>query len=116
MAGFIGLALLGVILYSTCAVDWEAVSPRGALAGEAGYNAAQDGNTTRALGFSFLGLRPDTDLKAEATTPGVGYLLPSEIISVHLLVVLVGAAYLARAKRRKEPASSPGGLTGVTDG
>jgi NADH-quinone oxidoreductase subunit J len=37
---------------------------------------------------------------------GVGflntYLLPFEIISVHLLVVLIGAAYLARAKRRKE--------------
>lgn len=35
---------------------------------------------------------------------GVGflsaYLLPFEIVSVHLLVVLVGAAYLARAKRR----------------
>jgi len=28
------------------------------------------------------------------------YLLPFEIISVHLLVVLIGAAYLARAKRR----------------
>jgi NADH-quinone oxidoreductase subunit J len=41
--------------------------------------------------------------------PGVGqlgvgflttYLLPFEIISVHLLVVLIGAAYLARAKRK----------------
>lgn len=31
----------------------------------------------------------------------VGYLLPFEIVSVHLLVVLVGAAYLARTKRRK---------------
>lgn len=35
---------------------------------------------------------------------GVGflttYLLPFEIISVHLLVVLIGAAYLARAKRK----------------
>src|SRR5262249_2184530 len=30
----------------------------------------------------------------------VGYLLPFEIVSVHLLVVLIGAAYLARAKRR----------------
>ena len=29
------------------------------------------------------------------------YLLPFEIVSVHLLVVLIGAAYLARAKRRK---------------
>lgn len=42
---------------------------------------------------------------------GVGflttYLLPFEIISVHLLVVLIGAAYLARAKRRpKEVAAN----------
>lgn len=29
-----------------------------------------------------------------------GYLLPFEIVSVHLLVVLVGAAYIARTKRR----------------
>ena len=29
-----------------------------------------------------------------------GYLLPFELVSVHLLVVLVGAAYLARTKRR----------------
>jgi len=38
-----------------------------------------------------------------------GYLLPFEIVSVHLLVVLVGAAYLARAKRRRssrEPAEA----------
>ena len=48
---------------------------------------------------------------AAESLPGVGqlgvgflstYLLPFEIISVHLLVVLIGAAYLARAKR--EPA------------
>jgi NADH:ubiquinone oxidoreductase subunit 6 (subunit J) len=32
---------------------------------------------------------------------GIGYLLPFEIVSVHLLVVLIGAAYLARAKRRR---------------
>ncbi len=31
----------------------------------------------------------------------VHYLFPFEIVSVHLLVVLIGAAYLARAKRRK---------------
>ena len=30
-----------------------------------------------------------------------GYLLPFEVVSVHLLVVLIGAAYLARAKRRR---------------
>jgi NADH:ubiquinone oxidoreductase subunit 6 (subunit J) len=32
----------------------------------------------------------------------MNYLLPFEIVSVHLLVVLIGAAYLARAKRRRE--------------
>jgi NADH-quinone oxidoreductase subunit J len=31
----------------------------------------------------------------------ISYLLPFEIVSVHLLVVLIGAAYLARAKRRR---------------
>jgi hypothetical protein len=31
----------------------------------------------------------------------MSYLLPFEIVSIHLLVVLVGAAYLARAKRRR---------------
>jgi NADH-quinone oxidoreductase subunit J len=36
----------------------------------------------------------------------MGYLLPFEIVSVHLLVVLIGAAYLARAKRRRQAAQS----------
>ena len=36
-----------------------------------------------------------------------GYLLPFEIVSVHLLVVLIGAAYLARAKRRAD-STQPG--------
>jgi len=40
--------------------------------------------------------------QAPRRTP-VAYLLPFEIVSVHLLVVLVGAAYLARAKRRVKP-------------
>ena len=44
-------------------------------------------------GLAFLGI---------PTKPGgVAYLLPFEVVSVHLLVVLVGAAYLARAERRK---------------
>ena len=43
------------------------------------------------LGAAFLGV-PDER--------GTAFLLPFEIVSVHLLVVLVAAAYLARAKRR----------------
>jgi NADH-quinone oxidoreductase subunit J len=64
-----------------------------------------------AIGLSFLGvteadpppqltgLPPDRSIRRTQ----VAYLLPFEIVSVHLLVVLVGAAYLARAKRRVKP-------------
>ena len=60
------------------------------------------------LGLGFLGVT-EANLNAHLSgIPGdtkilrtqVAYLLPFEIVSVHLLVVLVGAAYLARAKRR----------------
>ncbi len=48
--------------------------------------------------------KPAIDTLPGAGQLGVGflttYLLPFEIISVHLLVVLIGAAYLARAKRK----------------
>lgn len=53
---------------------------------------------TGPLGLTFLGV-PET--------PGqTAYLLPFEIISIHLLVVLIAAAYLARAKRR-QPQANP---------
>lgn len=58
--------------------------------------------TAAPLGMGLLGARVDKlgDVP-EALRPGMsGYLLPFEVISVHLLVVLVGAAYLARSKRR----------------
>jgi NADH:ubiquinone oxidoreductase subunit 6 (subunit J) len=64
---------------------------------------------------------PGTPLKGETARSGPGrppavlgrnrtriaYLLPFEIVSVHLLVVLIGAAYLARAKRRRGSLSAP---------
>ena len=92
--------------------------------------STEKGGTIQPLGFGLLGARPDRDLnspeglrrlsdgyyvvtppKAEAhhaddehpepvVSLSTGYLLPFEIASVHLLVVLIGAAYLARAKRR----------------
>ena len=49
---------------------------------------------TNDLGLTFLGVsRNDTPQK-------LAYLLPFEIVSVHLLVVLIAAAYLARAKKK----------------
>jgi NADH:ubiquinone oxidoreductase subunit 6 (subunit J) len=62
---------------------------------------SQAGRTVRKLGLSFYGLRPDRDLNRPAGGElAPGFLLPFEIVSIHLLVVLVGAAYLARAKRK----------------
>lgn len=60
------------------------------------------------LGLGFLGVTEANPNAHLSGLPGdqkilrtqVSYLLPFEIVSVHLLVVLVGAAYLARAKRR----------------
>lgn len=52
--------------------------------------------------------KPDESMKTVADLGAAllgagspGYLLPFEAVSVHLLVVLIGAAYLARARRRK---------------
>lgn len=61
------------------------------------------------LGEAFLGLIEATPAAPMSGFPEgkpapdrsrVAYLLPFELVSVHLLVVLIGAAYLARAKRR----------------
>ena len=66
--------------------------------------AAATDPTTSQLGAGLVGVRTDNVVPASRETKRpdayVGYLLPFEIISVHLLVVLVGAAFLARAKRR----------------
>ena len=60
--------------------------------------------TTTQLGAGLVGVRTDkVDPSSHEARRAVGYLLPFEIISVHLLVVLVGAAFLARAKRRVGP-------------
>jgi NADH-quinone oxidoreductase subunit J len=74
---------------------------------------APDASTTsEVLGKALLNVTAATPKRDMTGIPGkipadrrgrtpMGYLLPFEIVSVHLLVVLIGAAYLARAKRRK---------------
>lgn len=90
LAGIVGVSLLGVFSVSLLSVDWAAMPGNPA--------PFTDGGTTRPLGLKLLGL--DTSVITDRPSDGVGYLLPFEIASVHLLVVLIGAAYLARAKRR----------------
>ena len=108
IAAGVGILFLMMIVFTVSAVDWNAASKKIAAASgdsatsETGYNNPETGNTARPLGLSFLGLRPDKDLGSSGAL-STGYLLPFEIVSIHLLVVLIGAAYLARAKRRVEP-------------
>jgi NADH-quinone oxidoreductase subunit J len=103
----VGLTLLGV-LAATVAVWKPAPAEPSALMTDpaASMNSA-------VIGQSLLGIpdaTPEGRLNGvpDPTDPGksmkrtrVSYLLPFEIVSVHLLVVLIGAAYLARAKRRR---------------
>ncbi len=90
MALLIGGALAAVLLQTVLGVpSWGGCGSQ--------QTAAQleaTPHTATPLGLGLMGVRTDR--------PGTsGYLLAFEIISVHLLVVLIGAAYLARAKRSK---------------
>lgn len=101
-------AAVGLVLFGVLTVNLWPVAP------PAGYALKQDdGNRPLApsivLGEALLGVTAATP---EGTITGMpaadqrnrsrmSYLLPFEIVSVHLLVVLIGAAYLARAKRRR---------------
>lgn len=102
----VGGAFLAMLILTVMQVDWDGNAAKvNAAYGEptpyeTGYNVASEGNTSRSLGLAFLGVRSDRDLGRQGEELSTGYLLPFEIISVHLLVVLVGASYLARAKRR----------------
>ena len=66
--------------------------------------------TSGALGSALIGVRTDTLAGADHEhcdavegechhTPSTGYMLPFEVVSVHLVIVLLAAAYLARAKK-----------------
>ena len=95
VGGILGAALFGLLAAIATGIkqpgDGETASP-----------------TTGMLGLAFLGVTETNPISTMSGTPEgvtvqrtpVAYLLPFEIVSVHLLVVLVGAAYLARAKRR----------------
>ncbi|MBM4000442.1 MAG: hypothetical protein FJ297_13050 [Planctomycetes bacterium] len=76
-------AFLLILLYVAWSVDaWTAAPPA---------HRAADGSLTTQIGLALSGVRLDG---------GTGYMLPFLVVSVHLLVVLLGAGYLARTKRR----------------
>lgn len=99
----VGLLFLGVLVVCTLTGSWPVpptdermsdprTSPSSMILGEALLGLDQATPEARLTGV------PDKVIRSRTR---VSYLLPFEIVSVHLLVVLIGAAYLARAKRRR---------------
>jgi NADH-quinone oxidoreductase subunit J len=99
LAAFVGGSLLAVLAVAVFSMpQWRIGAP---ASSDPAIIAAP---TTTVVGEGLLGVRVDALSKSGTVQQaGVlsGYLLPFEIVSVHLLVVLIGAAYLARAKRRR---------------
>ena len=108
LAAVVGGSLLALLLQGAFSVDdWTPSRPSakehdGAQAEQHQHEPQKAVNTATPLGLGLMGVRVDQlGQQDETARAGMsGYLLAFEIVSVHLLVVLVGAAYLARAKRR----------------
>ena len=92
VAGLLLFAVLCVGLNSFNATSHTTKPPAQAETPEQSHNSTTIGMRLLGVGVEHAGAK---------TVVSIHYLLPFEIVSVHLLVVLVGAAYLARAKRRK---------------
>lgn len=102
VAAAVAASFLGILV-------WAAISVPGWLKPDVDQHSIgyQDSKNASELGMGLLGPRPDKFDVTQHPDPQIrdglsGYLLPFEIISVHLVVVLVGAAYLARTKRRAD--------------
>lgn len=110
VAILVGALLYGVLAFSIVVSRWPTV----AVENQAMRNPGTSPSTV-ALGEAFLGSTAPNPGAIPVTglvpgipgqgRPAMAYLLPFEIASVHLLVVLIGAAYLARAKRRRGSAA-----------
>jgi NADH-quinone oxidoreductase subunit J len=120
VAAGVGLVLFGVLAVAV----WPATTPvywtdkdahrdlaSSAILGESLLGIEKATPWWRARHYSDPAPRPGSRERKDITALSVNgidrprtrvaYLLPFEIVSVHLLVVLIGAAYLARAKRRR---------------
>ena len=97
MSAVVGIALLSLLLFAAMGVqEWQ--KPR---ADQATLGVAHM-ETASSLGAGMINVRVDKLHQEDESLRGgmSGYLLPFQAIGVHLLIVLIGAAYLARPKRR----------------
>jgi len=93
----VGGAMLLMLLQAAISVD-DWTTPRSDTAAL----ASAEIETASAIGGAFINVRVDSmsESGGEPAEGLSGYLLPFEIVSIHLLVVLIGAAFLARNKKR----------------
>ena len=101
LAAISGGALFALLIFAATSVEsWQVGRP------DQDTLVAADGEHASSIGAGLLGMRVDKLHTTDETLKSgmSGYLLPFEIVSVHLLVVLVGAAYLARTKRKASAA------------
>ncbi len=97
IAAVVGGSLLALLVQAAFSVpEWRAPDREAVAKIEVRPTATR-------IGMGLTGVRVDRlEQTNERLKQGMsGYLLVFEIVSVHLLVVLIGAAYLARARRRR---------------
>jgi NADH-quinone oxidoreductase subunit J len=97
VAGALGAALLLLLVRAGYSVEqWR--KPRA----DRNEVTAADVESTAKIGLGLVGVRVDKLDRPPTPLPNSlsGYLFPFVIVSMHLLVVLVGAGYMARSKRR----------------
>ncbi len=95
----VGGSLLFMLMITAFNVeDWRSPNPR------QGEVTVAETQVVSQIGLGFAGVRVDKLDQPDGQLRGgmSGYLLPFVIVSIHLLVVLIGAAYMARTKRRKD--------------
>jgi NADH-quinone oxidoreductase subunit J len=108
VVGFLFLGVLAVSAFSV--VTNKPGPPQGSITMEFAPKERLSKNPANAqysavIGMGFLGVGVGPAHMEGNKVVRTSYLLPFEIVSVHLLVVLIGAAYLARAKRRRRTAA-----------
>jgi len=110
MSIIVGGSMLAVLLQAATSIqDWSAPTKETLAQAAPDQQAEADQPTAARLGLGLMGIRADQLEEPNPQKRGgmSGQLLAFEIISIHLVVVLVGAAYLARARRRAEPKQTP---------
>jgi NADH:ubiquinone oxidoreductase subunit 6 (subunit J) len=103
LAAIIGSALLLLLVRSAASVEaWN--TPR-----DPATLVVEDGKNAMPIGLALSGVRVDKldEPNASLRFGKSGYLLPFVIVSMHLLVVLIGAGYMARTKRQMKAVATP---------